>query len=727
MNDLIRKKIEYLLKILEEGQTKNNNLSTLVETAIEVIKLNQEKLKSFRLSKETNEINDIISEFEKNNTHFNDEQVDNLVIILSNSLNTIEDKKLLKENMKGKFNNVMSELIELSESHKNASKETNISKIVETALDIIRQNKIISKNKQYIAEIQEKTEDILNKLNEIIKEIQINKDKEKDNTKALVETAIDIISQPKPIPTPIPISNAEPIVRDDDKNNNNKKALVDTAIDIISQPKSTPIVEPEPIVRHDDKNDDNKKELVDTAIDIVSQPKPIPQSNIGNAITENDKKEDEDKEISQLQIISDNKKEEEKNIQTKLSSIFRKFNSEYIFFNTFLKDHISEINEKKNAEIEKLKEEYNNKLNNMNISIIELENEIKSQKKSFQEQDENSWALVNSQQKIIETLNIENEKKQENINKLETQQNDNENQIQILNMSIQRQQQEIDNSNKQINDLEKNIRELTNANKINIEQQQNQIQTLQNTIDQNKEKQKQMARNLSNNVDLSNRLTRENKDLQEQIEGFKQNILDNNAAINNLQEIIDKNKAEYEIKEQEYIEIISDITNTMKNNQESFEKSINEKINEIENMKDEIKNKDKQLLVLIKKVVDFIPNLQDDINKLDVFFPEITKMKNILQGIKSKTDCPGSDNLIGKIDNECLYFDKDTNKIISKSNEDNVLDALIEENKKIREQYREKIGIIKTLHSNKVREIEELQNSNKVQEDEEGEIPYISG
>jgi hypothetical protein len=44
-------------------------------------------------------------------------------------------------------------------------------------------------------------------------------------------------------------------------------------------------------------------------------------------------------------------------------------------------------------------------------------------------------------------------------------------------------------------------------------------------------------------------------------------------------------------------------------------------------------------------------------------------------------------------------------------------------------KYREKIGIIKTLHSSKLREIEELKNSNKVQEEkeEEGELPYISG
>jgi hypothetical protein len=40
MDVLIKRKIEYLLKILQQGENRNNNLSTLVETAIEVIKEN---------------------------------------------------------------------------------------------------------------------------------------------------------------------------------------------------------------------------------------------------------------------------------------------------------------------------------------------------------------------------------------------------------------------------------------------------------------------------------------------------------------------------------------------------------------------------------------------------------------------------------------------------------------------------------------------------------------
>jgi len=61
MDVLIKRKIEYLLKILQQGENKNNNLSTLVETAIEVIKENQKKLKSFKILNETKEINNMIS------------------------------------------------------------------------------------------------------------------------------------------------------------------------------------------------------------------------------------------------------------------------------------------------------------------------------------------------------------------------------------------------------------------------------------------------------------------------------------------------------------------------------------------------------------------------------------------------------------------------------------------------------------------------------------------
>jgi uncharacterized protein YoxC len=108
----------------------------------------------------------------------------------------------------------------------------------------------------------------------------------------------------------------------------------------------------------------------------------------------------------------------------------------------------------------------------------------------------------------------------------------------------------------------------------------------------------------------------------------------------------------------------------MKNKEETFDTVLRDKITTIEKLEEEIKNKDKKILDVIRKITDFIPNLQDDDSTIDVLFPNITEIKNQLQSINSKVECPGTNNLIGKIDNECLYFNKDTNKIEPKSNED---------------------------------------------------------
>jgi uncharacterized coiled-coil protein SlyX len=671
MDELIRKKIEYLLRILQQSENKNNNLSTLVETAIEVIKENQKKLKSFKISSETKEIKTMISELEEQTVPLTDEQFNSLLLGSLDALKKIEDEKILKGINKDEYNNVMSELLELSKSQKQASKETNISKIVETALDIITHNNIISKNNQYIADTQQKFKDIKNKFKEIIKKlIQMNKDTQKDNTKALLSTAIDILSQPKSLPEQ-------------------------------SQQQI------EPIIRDDKKDDDNTKALLSTAIDILSQPKPIPQLNIGEA-----------------------KKEEEKNIQTKLSSILRKFNSEYILFDNLLKDNISEINEKKNAEINILKENYENQLKTMNITITNLENEIKN----YEEKDQNSLETVNNHRENIKNLERINEENEKKIEELETQQLGNENEIQKLNNSIKEREQQIEFGNNRIKYLDDRMIKVNNDNTINIEEKNKKIQNLEAEITKNKDANNKLLNNLKNQFEEKKRFKTENEGLQQQIGNLNTEIENRNQDIDNLKTEIEKNKEQFEYEKKSLTDMMASNIDFMSNQAETLKKQMDEKIDKIKNMKveigdlkGEIKNKDKQLLNVIKKVVDFIPDLQDDINKLDVFFPEIAKMKNILQGIKSKTDCPGSDNLIGKIDNECLYFDKDTNKILSKSNEDNVLDALIEENKKIREQYREKIGIIKTLHSSKLREIEELKNSNKVQEEKEEELPYISG
>ena len=97
MDVLIKRKIEYLLKILQQGENRNNNLSTLVETAIEVIKENQNKLKSFKFSSETKEINNNISDLVEQNDPLTDGQFNSLLITSLNAVKKIEDENLLKE------------------------------------------------------------------------------------------------------------------------------------------------------------------------------------------------------------------------------------------------------------------------------------------------------------------------------------------------------------------------------------------------------------------------------------------------------------------------------------------------------------------------------------------------------------------------------------------------------------------------------------------------------
>ena len=708
---LIQKKIKYLLRILQQNQqqeeNKNNNLSTLVETAIEVIKENQRKIKSFTLSKEVTKIKEIITELNEKKDPLTDEEFNDLLIGSLDALKKIEDEKILNENMKPEYNKVMEELVALSNSQKDVSKETNISKLVETAIDVITHNNNISKNKKYLDDMEENYKDIKNKFKQIIKKIiQINKDRKKDNIKALVETAVDLLSQSKTLPEQSQ-QHIEPITRDD-KKDDNTRTLVGTAVDLLSKPKPQPQLEVEPITR-DDKKDDNTRTLVGTAVDLLSKPKPEPQPEL-------------ELEVEPI-IKDDNKEDDTNNVVSKLNTIFGRFNNDYIVFNKLLQNNINKINEKKNSEINKLKEDYEERISKLNVIVDKLNNEIEIRNITIKRYEERLDENYKKMQNNIDII----DKKEKNIEELKIEKKNNNNAIHTLNLEIEQRNKQIDLGNNKINYLEEKITRTQSVNTLTIEEKDKNIENLQNTIKQNEDKIKLITSDLSNKSDKVNELQQQNIGLLQQIEELNENIEVNKKIIIGLRTEIENNKEQFEKEKNELqVNMISHI-NSMIKQAKAFEKTINEKINEIENLKEEVKNKDKQLLNVIQKITDFIPNLQDDINKLDVFFPEIEKMKNILQGIKSKTDCPGTDNLIGKIDNECLYFNNYKNTIESKSNEDNVLDALIEENKKLREQYREKIGIIKTLNSKKIREIEELKNNGKEEIEEEGEYPIISG
>jgi hypothetical protein len=69
---------------------------------------------------------------------------------------------------------------------------------------------------------------------------------------------------------------------------------------------------------------------------------------------------------------------------------------------------------------------------------------------------------------------------------------------------------------------------------------------------------------------------------------------------------------------------------------------------------------------------------------LYILLPNIGNFNDILSKIKENVECPTTQNLIGKIDNECLYFN-DENKIDVTTEDYDKIKAIMDENNKWKE------------------------------------------
>jgi len=259
MDDLIKKKIEYLLMLLEYENNKNNNLSTLVETAVEVIKENQNKISTMKLNQQRiqslladlDETQNLLIELQEKDERLNDEHFKDLLDKSTDMMSNIAPNEETKQT----YYKIMNELGALSMDNKDNSntKTTNISKIVETAIDIIT-------HKENIQIMKEKYNHIRKLLKHTIRRfVQLNKppllDTKSDNIKQLLETGINVLSHSKktdhePQPQPQPETGRT----------QNKNILVETAMDILSH--STQYISNET---------NNTALLVNTAIELLEK------------------------------------------------------------------------------------------------------------------------------------------------------------------------------------------------------------------------------------------------------------------------------------------------------------------------------------------------------------------------------------------------------------------------------------------------------------------------
>ena len=141
-------------------------------------------------------------------------------------------------------------------------------------------------------------------------------------------------------------------------------------------------------------------------------------------------------------------------------------------------------------------------------------------------------------------------------------------------------------------------------------------------------------------------------------------------------------------------------------------KIINNSLEELENLKklntkiDAVDTNDKQLLGLTTDIFNMIR--KSAINPEDLYnlLPNIGNFNDILSKIKENVECPTTQNLIGKIDNECLYLNKN-NGIDKISNDDIMIEELLKENNKLKEKVKTEIA---NIEKNNNAKIEELRN-----------------
>jgi hypothetical protein len=659
MDDLIKQKIEYLLYLLkyeqdeqheqdeqdeesEEPKNKNNNLSTLVETAIEVIKdNNKNKVTEYNLKKGLNEIQDKVNELYSRDAPLTDNQYSILADENMKILNNIQPNEEIKE----EYDEIMTKINTLSKL--TSLKSSNVSTIVQTALDVIIYNKSNMTNAEISETIKEQYLKISNRIKLLINKVRNLKkqtllDITANNNKQIIKTAIDILTQS----TPLNISNERPLVK--------------TAVELLSHSN-------EPTV-----NGNNISPLVKTSVDLL----------VRNVTKEN---------INDIHFME---KQLYINMDNEVSSILKNIKTNYDVLTNFItpsikknetNSHLSNglVADKNNFDDDNCPKILSGRCNEpTNIDITDKNRIIQQLRREFDNLINESWSKIEILEKDINDIINKNLTLKNNISSFIKEA---ENQQAIIDNKIKENNLLFDNNLKEIEKFTNDIK--NRENQIQIGEQRIEtirksisetgtsdavrLKMLQNSLQQKQEINKKLENDLielnndkelleNNNIMLieeNDKLKEENKTFEDIIkEKQDENIEENKKLLEENQNLIDKLKNVNDLNEMYRINMGKLINNKL------------EEIEEIENLKklnakvDDVDNKDKQLLQLTNNIFNMIR--KSDINPEDLYIllPNIGNFNDILSKIKENVECPTTQNLIGKINNDCLYFN-DENKI----------------------------------------------------------------
>ena len=676
MDELIKKKIEYLLRLLKYEQyeetnniDKNNNLSTLVETAIEVIKDN----KHTHLKKKLDEIQNTVSELQKRDEPLTDNQYSILLDEDMKILNNIVPNEEIKE----EYDEIMTKLNALSKV--TSLKNSNVSKIVQTALDVIIHNKHNITNK----EINETTKDQYEKIRKRLKQLKqkISNLKRQAileittyNNKQIIGTAIDILTQSTQLyqrrfeTAPIrgaivqtvtgnlvEVSSAERIEIFNGVNNSNGIPLVKTAVGLLSHSNEATV------------NGNNISPLVNTAVDLLSKSTNVtsqPPPPIRTVTNEN---------INDIHFME---KQLYINMDNEVSSILKNIKTNYDLLTNFINEPNDEEINDKNIKIQKLRNEFDNLIieNSKKLELLEKDiNDIinknsllKSNKSISIIEAENQITIIDDKTKVNNVIINNNSKEIEKfINDIKNR----ENQIQVG-------QQRMETIQKSISDIGSS--------------DETRLKTLQNSLQQKQDTNKKLENDLielNNDKELlennNNNLIGENDTLKEEKKSLNDNIRQlEGRYIEEKTKLLEENKT--------LIEKINSINDLNEIYRINMGKIINNNLEELENLKklntkiDAVDTNDIKLLNVTNDLLNMIP--KSAINPEDLYnlLPNIGNFNDILSKIKENVECPTTQNLIGKIDNECLYFN-DENKIDVTTEDYDKIKAIMDENNKWKE------------------------------------------
>ena len=639
----IKKKIEYLLKLLENVNiNQNNNLLNLVETAIEVIKENKEKLIEYTLKKGLNEISNELNEISVRDDPLTDDQ---FTILLIKDIEAIDNIVPNEEN-KQKYDEVKEILNNLLTTQNEGLEETNVSKIVQTALDVITYNKNKLKNKEMNDKIKEQYENLRKQLKKLVKKIiNLKKisilERRQNNNKQLIETSIQILSK---------------LNTKNENENSNIAPLIETSIDLLSQSNKKQSTKP--------LNNKDVSPLIDTAIELLS----------------NYKKPSLDK-INLLE------QETYVNIENILFIILKMISDNYNAFKNFINETNNKNNSETESTIEKLQNEFQILINENLMKIEILENqidELENKNKSLQQNNDDLTKDLNDKINIIDAQI--KEKNDLFKSKLD--------EITKLNATINNREQQIQIGLKRIEILEKKM------NELGLNSDENELKNLQTSLKQKEETNKKLQNDLNELNFSKENLEKENEQLTEdnaKLKSDKQNLEDD-IKQKEEQYIKDKNKL---------LEDNKNLINDIKEINEINKLYSGNMVNIINNYSAEIDNKDRQLLAITKDIVELLGITNNiDLKKIDDIVIIVDDLKNNLTKIKDNKDCSNKENLIGKIDNVCLYANKN-NGIDAISNDDIMIEELLKENNKLKEKVKREIA---NIEQNNNAKIEELRN-----------------